>query len=92
MSEAAAIVTEPPAAKEPMSVRLKQHGREFLTKVTTKHGWIGDYDFVWLCMPTLPWGKGSARKLPPFYGLNDDIPILLALICNVSLGVARVLT
>lgn len=49
-------------------------------KVTTKHGWFGDYDYAWLCMPTVPWRrKGKNTKLaPPFYALDSELPILLA--------------
>ncbi|KAI0775994.1 Xanthine/uracil permease [Trametes elegans] len=52
-------------------------------KVTTKHGWIGDYDYAWLCMPTTPWRLGRSRPKqtktgPPFYALDSELPILLA--------------
>ncbi|OSX59621.1 hypothetical protein POSPLADRAFT_1150709 [Postia placenta MAD-698-R-SB12] len=55
-------------------------------KVTTKHGWVGDYDYAWLCTPTLPFSwppgrrsKGKQRKrAPPFYALDSELPILLA--------------
>ncbi|KAH9850707.1 xanthine/uracil permease [Lenzites betulinus] len=52
-------------------------------KVTTRHGWIGDYDYAWLCMPTMPWRFGRARTKqtrtgPPFYALDSELPIVLA--------------
>ncbi len=49
-------------------------------KLTTRHGWLGDYDYVWLCMPTLPWRReGKQFKIaPPFYALDSELPILLA--------------
>ncbi|KAH9899752.1 Xanthine/uracil permease [Cubamyces lactineus] len=52
-------------------------------KLTTKHGWVGDYDYAWLCMPTLPrrWGRarsGRAKTGPPFYALDSELPIILA--------------
>ncbi|KAI9056562.1 Xanthine/uracil permease [Trametes sanguinea] len=52
-------------------------------KLTTKHGWVGDYDYAWLCMPTIPWRLGRARPKqtrtgPPFYALDSELPIVLA--------------
>ncbi|KAI0650625.1 Xanthine/uracil permease [Trametes meyenii] len=52
-------------------------------KVTTKHGWVGDYDYAWLCMPSLPWTLGRPRPKqkktgPPFYALDSELPIILA--------------
>lgn len=42
---------------------------------------MGDYDFGFLCLPTFPYGKGKGpRKPPPFYSLEADLPLLLALI------------
>lgn len=45
-------------------------------KVTTRHGWLGDYDYRWLCLPSLPTAR---RKQPPFYGIDDELPLVLAL-------------
>jgi hypothetical protein len=51
----------------------------------SREGWLGDYDFKYLCMPTMPFGKGKGRrKPPPFYSLNADLPMLLALVCGES--------
>ena len=48
-------------------------------KLTTRHGWLGEYDYAWLCMPTLPWGRKKGSKVaPPFYALDSELPILLA--------------
>ncbi len=49
-------------------------------KVTTTHGWLGDYDYAWLCMPNLPWRRGGKRAKtgPPFYALDSDLPVVLA--------------
>lgn len=50
---------------------------------TTREGWLGDYDFGYLCMPSMPFGKGKGRRQPPpFYSLNADLPLLLALVCG----------
>ncbi|KAJ3735483.1 xanthine/uracil permease [Lentinula guzmanii] len=47
-------------------------------KVTTKDGWFGDYDYAWLCIPPLPFGGKAPRRLPPFYSLDADLPLVLA--------------
>jgi len=54
-------------------------------KVTTKHGWLGDYDYRWLCLPSLPTGK---RKQPPFYGLDDELPLVLAMASGLQHSLA----
>ncbi|KAG2115491.1 xanthine uracil permease [Suillus clintonianus] len=54
-------------------------------KVTTKHGWFGDYDYGWLCLPSLPSAK---QKQPPFYGLDDELPLLLAIASGLSHSLA----
>lgn len=81
-------VTEQPTAKPPMTAAISAKARRAFTKVSTKEGWLGGYDFGWLCTPTLPFGKASKRKLPPFYGLEDDIPLLLAMICGFQHALA----
>ncbi|KAI0311854.1 permease family-domain-containing protein, partial [Amylostereum chailletii] len=49
-------------------------------KLTTRNGWFGDYDYAWLCTPTLPFMHGKrARRLPPFYALEDELPLVLAI-------------
>lgn len=48
-----------------------------------RNGWLGDYDYAWLCMPTLPFATGGKKRkvsnAPPFYALDQDLPILLAI-------------
>lgn len=48
-------------------------------KVTTKEGWVGDYDYAWLCTPSLPFLRSKEDRMPPFYALNDDLPLMLAI-------------
>ena len=47
-------------------------------KVTTRHGWLGDYNYGWLCIPPNPFTKAYNQRSPPFYGLHDDLPLVLA--------------
>ncbi|KAG1743611.1 xanthine/uracil permease [Suillus paluster] len=54
-------------------------------KVTTKHGWLGDYDYRWLCLPSLPTAR---RKQPPFYGIEDELPLVLAMASGLQHALA----
>ena len=66
----------------------------FVTKLTTRNGWVGDYDYAWLCTPSLPFnvGKSSSskprRRAPPFYPLDSDLPLLLAATCGLQHALA----
>jgi uracil-xanthine permease len=53
--------------------------RRILNAFTTREGLLGDYDYVFLFKPNLPFFK-KARRAAPFFGLNDTMPIILALI------------
>ena len=61
-------------------------------KITTRHGWFGDYDYSWLCTPTLPFvlpGRQPKRfRGPPFYALDADLPILLAITTGLQHALA----
>ncbi|TFK28981.1 purine permease [Coprinopsis marcescibilis] len=46
-------------------------------KVTTKEGWIGDYDYA--C---------KERRLPPFYALDDSLPLLLGMTSGLQHSLA----
>ncbi len=60
------------------------------TKVTSRHGWLGDYDYGWLCMPTFPWcrRRGQRSVAPPFYGLDQELPLLLAITTGLQHALA----
>ncbi|EKM60121.1 uncharacterized protein PHACADRAFT_138561 [Phanerochaete carnosa HHB-10118-sp] len=59
-------------------------------KITTKEGWLGDYDYAWLCTPTLPcaFGRKKRKTTPPFYALDSDLPLVLALACGLQHALA----
>lgn len=55
--------------------------------VTTREGLIGDYDYVFLFKPNLPFvGKGNISS--PFFGLNDKMPLFLALLLGLQHSLA----
>ncbi|KAK4049828.1 hypothetical protein OIV83_003884 [Microbotryomycetes sp. JL201] len=69
--------------------------KQIANKVSTKKGWLGDFDFRGLCMPTLPWTmpRSSARtraRPSPFFGVDDDLPLTLAIICGLQHALASI--
>ncbi|KAF9515018.1 hypothetical protein BS47DRAFT_1372146 [Hydnum rufescens UP504] len=58
-------------------------------KVTTRDGWLGDYHYAWLCTPTLPFSFSNTKtRPPPFYPLDAELPILLAMVCGFQHSLA----
>ncbi|KAI1074845.1 Xanthine/uracil permease [Whalleya microplaca] len=53
----------------------------------TKEGILGDYDYVFLFRPNLPFMKKS-RQASPFFGLNDKMPVVLALLLGLQHALA----
>jgi len=51
----------------------------FTKAFTTREGLIGDYDYAFLFRPNLPFMK-KQRRAAPFFGLNDRMPVFLALL------------
>ncbi|CAO3686342.1 unnamed protein product [Umbelopsis vinacea] len=60
--------------RKSMSTRLSN----LKQTLTTKDGWLGDYDYGFLCMPKIPF-LTKRTNTPPFFGLNTNLPILLAI-------------
>lgn len=54
---------------------------------TTKHGLLGDYDYAFLFKPNLPFMK-KTDQASPFFGLNDRMPVLLALLLGFQHALA----
>ncbi|AWU78170.1 hypothetical protein CAS74_003024 [Pichia kudriavzevii] len=64
------------------SFNPKEHALKLFKKCTTKEGIFGDYDYAYLFTPTLPFL--TQKKTQPFFGINDDIPILLGLLLGLQ--------
>ncbi|KAG8219063.1 permease family-domain-containing protein [Butyriboletus roseoflavus] len=88
MSSESAITKHQPAAIEPphptrSRFDIRHHARIVQRKLTTRKGWFGDYDYAWLCSPVLPFSIGpkklNPRRQPPFYGIDDELPLVLAM-------------
>ncbi|KAF2489277.1 Xanthine/uracil permease [Lophium mytilinum] len=56
-----------------------EKARRFFKAFTTKDGLIGTYDYGFLFMPNIPFTKRE-RRAAPFFGLNDKMPVFLALL------------
>ncbi|KAJ5915860.1 hypothetical protein N7454_011001 [Penicillium verhagenii] len=52
---------------------------------TTWEGWVGNYDYMYLITPNIwPLNKRYKDYQSPFYGLNDEVPILLTIILGLQ--------
>ena len=80
--------TEQPAPLRTPRLRfLSQNAAVVGRKVTTRHGWVGDYDYAWLCTPSIPFFR-KHRVSPPFYALESEIPLLVAITCGLQHALA----
>jgi hypothetical protein len=53
----------------------------------TKNGLVGNYDYGFLFRPNIPFMKKD-RRASPFFGLNDSMPVLLALLLGLQHALA----
>ncbi|KAM6490396.1 xanthine/uracil permease [Amanita muscaria] len=81
-----------PAPSSPKSYTfwdvLRRKTSAYKKKITTKEGWLGDYDYGWLCTPTLPFLTHKDKLQPPFYALDQELPLLLAITCGFQHALA----
>ena len=77
-----------PTNSEPAKRSLPARAVEsFLKTFFTKEGLIGNYDYAFLFRPNLPFMKKPDQPAP-FFGLNDRMPVLLALILGFQHALA----
>lgn len=88
MSEATPTTEQPNPTADPTSHKRSFTVANAIKKVTTKDGWVGDYDFGWLCTPSLPFMKTKRSRAPPFYAIDAELPLLLAIICGLQHSLA----
>lgn len=53
----------------------------------TRDGLVGDYDYAFLFTPNLPFMRKRIQAAP-FFGLNDKLPVLLALLLGLQHALA----
>ncbi|KAI0023558.1 purine permease [Xylariomycetidae sp. FL0641] len=52
---------------------------------TSREGWLGDYDYLYLITPNIwPLNQRYKGYKAPFYGLNDEVPILLTILLGLQ--------
>lgn len=66
---------------------LRDRLRRTVNAFTTKDGLVGDYDYAFLFTPRLPFVK-QKRRSAPFFGLEDKIPVILALLLGLQHALA----
>ncbi|KAF5319378.1 hypothetical protein D9619_008616 [Psilocybe cf. subviscida] len=93
MSSASITRSEPAATPSPQ-IYASKGGRGLAgtvslvkRKVLTREGWFGDYDYAWLCLPTLPFMNRS-RRPPPFYALDAELPLAVAITSGLQHALA----
>lgn len=69
--------------KKTMGERARALKHAFLTK----DGLVGDYDYAFLFTPNIPFMRKRPRAAP-FFGLNDKIPVVLALLLGFQHSLA----
>ncbi|KAF2168712.1 hypothetical protein M409DRAFT_36273 [Zasmidium cellare ATCC 36951] len=66
-------------------LQLHQRAIETWTYLTSKEVWLGDYDYWYLVTPNIPpFNRKYKDKAMPFYGLHDEVPILLTIILGLQ--------
>ncbi|KAJ9653957.1 hypothetical protein H2198_006945 [Neophaeococcomyces mojaviensis] len=73
--------------RRPFMDRAKEMPRRAIRALTTKDGLVGDYDYAFLFKPNLPF-MAKSRRAAPFFGLNDKMPVLLALLLGFQHALA----
>ncbi|BCS07489.1 purine permease [Aspergillus luchuensis] len=62
-------------------------GRRLVKTFTTREGLIGDYDYAYLFTPNIPFIT-KKRSSAPFFGLEDNVPIVLAMLLGLQHALA----
>ncbi|EMG47021.1 uapA Uric acid-xanthine permease [Candida maltosa Xu316] len=68
-------------------INLQSTGKRLIHKWTTKDGLLGDYDYIYLISPDIPF-LTKEPKTQPFFGLNSDMPVLLGAILGFQHALA----
>jgi uric acid-xanthine permease len=77
------IIGPDPTPRKTLGHRLRRIRHAFMTR----EGLIGNHDYALLFRPDIPF-LTKGRKTPPFFGLNDPMPILLALLLGLQHALA----
>ncbi|GAB0137975.1 hypothetical protein EsDP_00006225 [Epichloe bromicola] len=67
--------------------RLKGRLRSVFRSFTTRDDLVGDYDYVFLLRPNLPFMTKSTYR-SPFFGINDKMPVFLGMLLGLQHALA----
>lgn len=79
-----------PAFFNTMSVLVenaKYQGLKFIKKFTSKEGLIGDYDYLYLFTPNIPF-LTKKEKIQPFFAIDLDMPVCLGFLLGLQHALA----
>ncbi|KAJ6095208.1 hypothetical protein N7486_005954 [Penicillium sp. IBT 16267x] len=68
--------------------RYSQRMRRVVKALTTRKGLVGDYDYAFLFRPAIPFLFKKDPRPAPFFGLNDPMPVFLALLLGLQHALA----
>ncbi|GJN74751.1 purine permease [Purpureocillium lilacinum] len=74
----------PSALARRFTARLRSLRRAF----TTRDGLVGDYDYAFLFRPNLPFMNKGGPTSSPFFGVNDRMPVFLAMLLGLQHALA----
>ncbi|RUS15460.1 NCS2 family nucleobase:cation symporter-2 [Endogone sp. FLAS-F59071] len=76
------VTTVPPSKQATFGLVDLKHS------LITWEGWLGDYNFAFLCLPNIPFLRPKTKTPPPFFGLNTRLPIVLTVIMGLQHALA----
>ena len=82
MSSSSGVKDDHPDQIGPSTTRkqtISGKATRFFKAFTTREGLVGTYDYAFLFTPNVPFIK-KERRAAPFFGLNDNMPVLLGLL------------
>lgn len=92
MSKASASVSDFSPAEHTSSSSKKERLVSKFRSLRTREAWLGEYDWGLLFRPRFkPWSKNIdtiSKSEAPFYGLEDDLPIVLAAMAGLQHALA----
>jgi hypothetical protein len=66
---------------------FKYKVQSLIKSLTTRDGLLGDYSYKALFTPNIPW-LNKSQSAPPFFGLNDRMPWVLAVLLGFKHSLA----
>ncbi|KJR82415.1 nucleobase:cation symporter-2, NCS2 family [Sporothrix schenckii 1099-18] len=77
----------PTEGRRGVGAKINSAARTVKHTLFTRDGLLGDYDYVFLFRPNLPFMKRS-KMASPFFGLHDKMPVVLAVLLGLQHSLA----